>query len=472
MTSNSEHVSAFERACYHAKKYRTMLTKRQPHKTDDIASLIAAFDEPTPETGMPGADIIDHLAKYAEPGLLSTSGSRFFAWVTGSSNSVGVAADWLTSTWGQNCANIDCAPSGSAVEAVAARWLLDLLHLPKESSVGFVSGDTMANFVCLAAARGEVLRKVGWDADRDGLFGAPPIRVIIGADAHATVFQALQYVGLGYGRVTKIATDDAGRMQVDDFKEKISQSEEPTIVLLQAGQLNSGAFDPFVEIIKAAHKQGAWVHVDSAFGLWARACPERTALTEGLDFADSWAVDGHKWLQTPYSSGFAIMRNAEAHRKAMTIAASYLPAYGPEVREPTHYVPELSRRATGFAAWAVIKNLGREGIAQMVERHCQLASRMAAQLAGVDGIEIMNPVELNQFTVRFGSHETNEEKDALTTAVIEHILDEGTCYMNGGQWHGHKVMRVSVISAPTTEDDADASVQSVIRAWDAVRNSR
>ncbi|MBT4890751.1 MAG: aspartate aminotransferase family protein [Rhodospirillales bacterium] len=472
MTTNNEHNSAFDRACHHAKKFRETLNKRLPHKTDHINDLLSTFGEPTPEKGMPGAEIIDHLAEISEPGLLHSSGSRFFAWVTGSSNPVGVAADWLTSAWGQNCANVDCAPSGSAVEAVASRWLLDLLHLPEECSVGFVSGDTMANFVCLAAARGELLHKAGWDVDRDGLFGAPNIRIIIGDEAHATVFQALQYLGFGYGRVTKIAVDDAGRMLVEDFKEKLSQSDDPTIVLLQAGQINTGAFDPFTEIIEAAHKNNAWVHVDGAFGLWARACPERKALTEGVDMADSWAVDGHKWLQTPYSSGFAIMRNSAAHRKAMTIAASYLPAYGDEIREPTHYVPELSRRATGFATWAVIKNLGREGIAEMVERHCQLASHMADRLAQVDGVEVLNPVELNQFTLRFGNTDTDEEKDTLTTEVISRVLDEGTCYMNGGQWHGHKVMRVSIISAPTTEDDADASVESVIRAWKAVQNSR
>ena len=268
-------------------------------------------------------------------------------------------------------------PSASAAETAAAGWLLELLDLPRESSVGFVTGATVANFVCLAAARDEVLRKAGWNADADGLFGAPPITVLIGDDAHTTVFSALQFLGLGHDRVVRVATDAQGRMQVPAFAEAMAEVKGPSVVIAQAGQINTGAFDNFAEIVPLAKKAGAWLHVDGAFGLWARASSTTRHLTAGIEGADSWATDGHKWLQTPYDSGYAIVRNELAHRRAVTIAASYLPLAAEGERDPSHYVPELSRRARGFATWAMIRHLGRSGIAAMVERHCEVARVMS-----------------------------------------------------------------------------------------------
>src|SRR5579859_523752 len=344
------------------------------------AAMRDAFDSPTPERGAPAGEIIDDLARRSTPGLRAMAGPRFFGWVIGASHPVGVAADWLTSAWGQNAGNHEAAPAAAAAETVAAKWLLDLLDLPRDASVGFVTGATIANFVCLAAARGAVLRQAGWNVEANGLFGAPPINVVIGDDAHTSVFSALQFLGLGHDRVLRVPTDAQGRMVADDLARFLARCSGPTIAIAQAGQLNTGAFDPIEAVVAAARQAGAWVHVDGAFGLWARACPETAHLAAGFEAADSWATDGHKWLQTPYDCGYAIVRDAEAHRSAMTIAASYLPPVAEGDRDPSHYVPELSRRARGFATWAMIRHLGRDGIAAMVAEHCRLARVLADQI--------------------------------------------------------------------------------------------
>jgi glutamate/tyrosine decarboxylase-like PLP-dependent enzyme len=312
-------------AAEHAIRYRSQLATRPQRPLHGYREALTAFDGPLPEMGDASDTVIDDLAVRAEPGLNVTTGARFFGWVIGGSHPVGVAADWMTSAWGQNAGNHHAMPSAAAAETVAARWLLELLDLPRESSVGFVTGATVANFVCLAAARGEVLRREGWDVEANGLFGAPSISVLIGDDAHTTVFSALQFLGLGHDRVIRVATDSQGRMSVDDFARHAAEVRGPAIVVLQAGQINTGGFDPFTGLVPIARRLGAWIHVDGAFGCWARACAPLRHLAEGLDACDSWATDGHKWLQTPYDCGYAIMRNSEAHRRAMTIAASYLP---------------------------------------------------------------------------------------------------------------------------------------------------
>jgi glutamate/tyrosine decarboxylase-like PLP-dependent enzyme len=346
--------------------------------------------------------------------------------------------------------------------------MLDLLDLPRECSVGFVTGATVANFVCLAAARSEVLRKAGWDVEADGLFGAPPINVVIGEDAHVTVFNALQYLGLGRNRVTRVAADEMGRMKAGAFAAAIRAASGPTIAVAQAGHVNTGGFDPFAELVPIARERDAWLHVDGAFGLWARACPERGHLAAGLEGADSWATDGHKWLQTPYDTGYAIVRHPEAHRRAMAVVASYLIAAGEGERRPSDFVPELSRRARGFPTWAMIRVLGRRGLAEMIDRHCRLARRMADRLAAEPGIAVLNEVVLNQAIVRFGTNEAPERGDQLTDAVIERIQADGTCFAGGAQWRGRAVMRLSVINWSTTESDADWSVDAMIAAWRAV----
>jgi glutamate/tyrosine decarboxylase-like PLP-dependent enzyme len=410
-------------------------------------------------------EVIRQLAAGVDAGLMGEAGPRFFAKVIGGSHPVGVAADWLTSMWGQNSGSYLGSPANAIVEQIVIGWLLDLLSLPPDCSIGFTTGATMASFVCLAAARSRVLRGAGWNVDADGLFGAPPITVCVGDDAHAAIFAALRYLGLGHDRVIRISTDDVGRMDAVALNNALSSCDGPLIVIAQAGQINTGAFDPFPEIGDIVHRHGGWLHVDGAFGLWARACPSLIRLTAGVERADSWATDGHKWLQTPYDCGYAIVRDAQAHRQAMAYEASYLPTAGEQCREPFHYVPELSRRARGFATYALIRTLGRGGIAAMIERHCLLARRMADRLGSEAGVEILNHVELNQFVVQFGMGEPPAYRDQVTRATVKQIQAAGTGYVAEATWHGRLVMRFSVISWATTEADIDRTADSIVAAW-------
>ena len=454
---------ALEHAAAEAIAYRARIAAADHTPVADYATMRAAFAAPVPETGTDAATIIDELIGKATPGIRAMTGPRFYGWVIGHSHPTGVAADWLASAWGQNAANVLAAPAAAAVEAVAAEWLLDLLGLPAEASVGMVTGATIANFVCLAAARSDVLRRAGWDVEADGLFGAPPIIVLIGDDAHATVYSGLKYLGLGAQRVRRVATDAVGQILPDAFATALAETSGPVIAVLQAGQINTGGSDPFAAIIPMAHAAGAWVHVDGAFGLWAQAAPARRHLTRGVELADSWATDGHKWLQTPYDCGYAIVRDAEAHARAMAISASYLPPASDSERDPSTYVPELSRRARGFASWAMIRALGRDGIAEMVERNCQVAAQMAARLAAEPGITRVADVPLNQFMVRFG------DDDTLTRDTVAQIQADAVAFFGTAQWRGELVMRASVSSIATTMAEGDASVDAVIDAWRRVR---
>jgi glutamate/tyrosine decarboxylase-like PLP-dependent enzyme len=459
----------FTRAADHAIRYRNHVAEGRQGATQSFLESREHFAQALPEAGTEATALIDALAQGAEPGLNAMTGPRFFGWVIGGSHPMGVAADWLTSAWGQNAGNHVASPAASAVEAVAAGWLLDLLDLPRESSVGFVTGATVANFVCLAAARGEVLRRIGWDVEAAGLFGAPPITVLIGDDAHTTVFSALQFLGLGHDRVVRVKTDAQGRMLVDDFAAAMEKVAGPSIVILQAGQINTGAFDNFAELIPLARAKGAWIHVDGAFGLWARTSARLKPQAAGLDLADSWATDGHKWLQTPYDCGYAIVRDEAAHRRAMTIAASYLPPTQEGERDPSHYVPELSRRARGFATWAIIKHLGRAGIAAMVERHCHVARLMAERFRVEPGIAVLNDVTLNQMLLRFGADAAADEADLLTQRTIARIQLDGICFAGGARWRGQQVMRISVISGETDEEEGRVAAEAICAAWRIVR---
>ncbi|WP_240975203.1 pyridoxal phosphate-dependent decarboxylase family protein [Paraburkholderia aromaticivorans] len=465
----SDSSAALETAYRHALRFHEARHSQPPAASADFNALLEAFGGPTPETGAPAAEVIERLVVAAEPGLMGTAGARFFSWVVGGSHPVGVAADWLTSVWGQNAGCYQGAPAGAVAEQVAAQWLVDILHLPRECSVGFTTGATMSNFVCLAAARGALLRRVGWDVELDGMFGAPPITVCIGDDAHASVLASLRYLGFGERRVVRIATDEAGRMKVAALRVALARCPGPLIVIAQAGHIMTGAFDPIDDIATLTQARGGWLHVDGAFGLWARASPARAHLARGFDRADSWATDAHKWLQAPYECGCAFVRDADAHRRAMTIGASYLPDAGDAIRDPLHYAPELSRRARGFALWALLRAFGREGVAAMIERHCVLAGRMAQRLAVVPGIEILNEVALNQFVVQFGAGEAAQQHDALTVETIARIQAAGVCHAAGARWRGREVMRVSVISWPTTEEDIDRAADSMIAAWRGVR---
>lgn len=461
----------FARAAGHAAAFRGRWAGRVQRPDQNYAEALAAFAAPTPEGGSPGDAVIDDLVARATPGLHACTGPRFFGWVIGGSHPVGVAADFLTAAWGQNAGNHTASPAAAACETVAAGWLLDILDLPRGASVGFVTGATIANFVCLAAARGAVLRRLGWDVEAQGLFGAPPIRVLIGGEAHSTVFSALQHLGLGQERVTRIPVDDEGAMIAEAFAAAMeaARDDAAVIAIAQASQMNTGAIDPHREIVAASRRHpNCWVHVDGAFGLWARACPTRAHLADGVDGADSWATDGHKWLQTPYDCGYAIVRDADAHRRAMTIAGSYLPPVGAGERDPSHFVPELSRRARGFPTWALLRHLGRAGIARMVERHCALAGLMADLLRGEPGIAVLNRVTLNQIVLRFGADAAPERGDDLTRQTIAAIQRDGTCFAGGVQWQGRAALRLSVIGWETQEDDARRSAQAIIGAWRGV----
>ncbi len=469
MGLDEDDFAAMELAARLSADYRRSIAVAETTPATGYGDIFARFNGPVPEHGTDGCTVISELDAGAQDGLRGNVAPRFYGWVQGGSHLAGVAADWLTSAWGQNCAGIPMSPAGAAVEAVAARWLLELLDLPAESSVGLVSGATIANFVGLAAARGELLWRQGWNVEDDGLYGAPNLRVLIGADAHNTVFSGLRYLGLGEKRVTTIATDSLGRMLPGDLERALKSSSDAAIVIGQAGQINTGVSDPFTEIVPLVHAAGGWVHVDGAFGLWARASAKHRHLLDGIEQADSMATDGHKWLQTPYDCGFTIVRHEAAHRRAMDMAASYLTRDDDHFRHPGAYVPELSRRARGFAAWAMMRRLGRSGIALMVDEDIRLAQVMAAGMAQIPGVDVVNQPELNQFVVRFGTDRGDAESDRLTQAAVQQIQQDAVAFMGTALWHGRTVMRVSVCSIATTEEDANITIEAVRRAWETVQ---
>lgn len=453
----------------YAARYRAGVAQRPHRPALPYEAMQARLDGPTPEQGAPLDRLMTELIELAEPGLAAMIGPRFFGWVIGATAPAGMAADWLTSAWAQNAGNGFATPSASAIEETAARWLLDLLDLPRQCSVGFVTGATMANFTCLAAARSEVLRRAGWDGEAMGLFGAPEIHVVLGEEAHSTVFSALRYLGLGTKRVVAVAADAQGRMRPDAFAAAVRDLDGPVIAIAQAGHINTGAFDPVAEIAPIAREKGAWLHVDGAFGLWARAAADRAHLAQGIELADSWGVDGHKWLQTPHDSGYAIVRDRQAHRRAMLIAASYLPEG--DARHPADYTPELSRRARGFATWAMIRSLGRAGIDAMVSAHCALARRMASRLGAEPGVVVLNEVVLNQLAVRLGADLAPAAADELTRRTIARVQEEGVCFIGGAHWAGGEIVRVSVIGQNTTEADIDVSADAILSAYRAERGA-
>ncbi|MFM5884597.1 MAG: pyridoxal phosphate-dependent decarboxylase family protein [Novosphingobium sp.] len=471
MSTNEQDYAALDMAAQLAAEYRRAMAAAETVPVKGYGEIHARFDRAVPDQGIDAETLIAELDAGARDGLRGIVAPRFYAWVNGHSHLAGVAADWLTSAWGQNCAGIPMSPAGAAVEAVAARWLLELLDLPPESSVGLVSGATIANFVGLAAARGELLLRQGWNVEADGLYGAPNLRVLIGADAHNTVFSGLRYLGLGEKRVTTIATDSLGRMLPGDLDRALKASSDPAIVIGQAGQINTGVSDPFAEIVPLVHAHGGWIHVDGAFGLWARASERHRHLLDGIEQADSMATDGHKWLQTPYDCGFTIVRHEAAHRRAMDMQASYLTRDNAQFRHPGAYVPELSRRARGFAAWAMMRRLGRSGVATMVDEDIRIAQLMAAGMAAIPGVTVINQPELNQFVVRFGAEHGDAEGDRLTQATVDRIQQDAVAFMGTAQWRGRLIMRVSVCSIATTEADAAITVEAVRSAWEAVQAS-
>jgi glutamate/tyrosine decarboxylase-like PLP-dependent enzyme len=394
-----------------------------------------------------------------DPGLIASAGPRYFGFVTGAGLPAAMATEWLSAAWNQNVSLNALSPAGAAVEEVTIGWLLELLGLPRECSMGFVTGGQTANFTCLLAARNEAYRRAGWDVERDGLQGAPALRVIAGAEAHISLFASLRMLGFGTARVELVEADGQGRMKAAELRRVLgARGNGPAIVCAQAGNVNSGAFDPLAEIVDAAHAAGAWVHVDGAFGLWAAASPRYRALSAGSHRADSWATDAHKWLNVPYDCGVAITAHPGAHRAATTASASYLTNAGGPERNPFEWVPEASRRGRAFPVYVALRTLGREGVADLVDRSCALAARMASALAAAPEVRVINEVALNQALVRFG------DSDEKTRQVIARVQRDGTCWVGGTTWHGVHAMRISVSGWSTTEADADASVQAILRA--------
>jgi glutamate/tyrosine decarboxylase-like PLP-dependent enzyme len=401
------------------------------------------------------------LAAAAEPGVVGSGSGRFFGFVVGGAMPAALAADWLASTWDQNAGLYVLGPAASVVEEVAGEWLAELLGLPTGVSVGFVTGAQMANFTGLAIALQEMLRRAGWDMARNGLRAAPEVRIFAGQDRHGTIDRALRFLGAGTDAIVEIAADDQGRMLPVALAAALEQGSGPAIVCAQAGNVNSGAIDPVGEICEIAHRHEAWVHVDGAFGLWAAASPQFRPLVAGIELADSWATDAHKWLNVPYDSGLAFCAHPDAHRAAMGSKAGYLMSAAGGERDALDYNPEHSRRARGFAVYAALRALGRQGVAELVERCCELANRFAEQLAVAADVEVLNHVVLNQVLIRFLASDGNH--DAHTRRVIERVQHDGTCWMSGTTWQGRAAMRISVSNWSTDEADVDKSVAAILR---------
>ena len=424
-----------------------------------VEEIRTALGGPLPETGRDAEHVVAELIEAAEPGIMAIPAARFFGFVIGGALPAAVAADWLTSTWDQNAGLIGPMPSAGVVEEVALEWLRELLCLPEGVSAGFVTGCQMAHFTALAAARYRVLERAGWDLARDGLQGGPRIRVLVGAERHVTVDRALRYLGIGSAQIEVLPADEQGRMRVEELAPTLARGSGPTIVCAQLGNVNTGSVDDLAAVADAVEGSGAWLHVDGAFGLWAAASPRLRHLVAGAERADSWATDAHKWLNVPYDSGIAFCADTEAHRTAMSVQASYLEQADPDAaRDQMDWNPEFSRRARGFPIYAAIRALGRDGIAELVERCCNNAVLFAELLGAVPGVEILNEVVLNQVLVRFG------DDDAITQAAVRGVQEDGTCWLSGTTWQGRAAMRISVSNWQTTAADVERSAAAILDA--------
>ncbi len=439
-----------ESAAERAIRYLEGLSSRRVAPEPEALARLPELDTAMPEAPIDGQEALELLDSVASPATMAMAGPRFFGFVIGGSLPAALAANWLAGAWDQNSALHNMAQATAVLESISLRWILDLLGLPPASAGAFVTGATMANFTALAAARNAVLKKAGWNVESQGLFGAPPIAMVVGEEAHPTLFKSIGLLGLGRSRLTRVPVDGQGRMRPS----ALPRLSGPTILCTQAGNVNTGAFDPIAEICSRARGDNVWVHVDGAFGLWAAAAPGRAHLTAGMQQADSWATDAHKWLNVPYDSGLALVRDAEALKASMAITAEYLPTDSP-YRNPADFTPELSRRARGVEIWAALRSLGRSGLADLVERTCRYAARFAEGLAAA-GHRVLNQVVLNQVLVSFGTPET-------TRRVIAALQEEGTCWCGETVWQGQTAMRISVCSWATTDDDVERSLEAMIR---------
>ena len=454
MTENLDEL--LRRTAEVASAHLRELPSRHVGPRADAAAVAQRLRVPLPDRGEDPWSVVERLALDVDDGLVASGGPRYFGFVIGGQLPASAAADWLTTAWNQNAVVHAASPAGAAVEQVAGEWMLELLDLPREASVGLPTGAGLGNTVGLAAARHAVLAREGWDVESRGLYGAPEITVIVGAEAHATLLTGLQYLGLGRDRVIRVPTDEQGRMRADAFASTVADLRGPLIVALQAGNVNTGGFDPAAGVADALDGHpNAWIHVDGAFGLWAVVSPELRHLVDGVSRADSWSTDAHKWLNVGYDCGFVAVRDRDAHRAAMAASASYL--MRTEQRENWEYVLDSSRRARGFILYAAIRSLGREGVRALVERCCALARWMADRLREADGVEVLNDVVLNQVLVRFA------DSDEQTQRVIAAVQADGTAWMGGTTWQGRAAMRISVSNWSTTEADVDRTVDAILR---------
>lgn len=439
----------------HASAWFGSLGSRPVRATASADELRQVLGGPLPDGGIAPAVLAGILADVGMKGTVASAGPRYFGFVIGGSLPAALAADWLVSAWDQNGCVYVASPLVSVIEEITGQWLRELAGFPPAMSYGFVTGCQMANFTRLAAARHRVLRDAGWDVESDGLFGAPPIDVVVNEEAHYTISMALRLLGLGSNRVRRIPTDSQGRMRADSLAAALRGLRGPCIVCAQAGNVNTGAIDPLGEIAESAKECGAWLHVDGAFGFWAAASPERAALVRGIENADSVATDAHKWLNVPYDCGIVFCSDETAHRSAMSLAAAYIVATGGQ-RDPHDFVPEESRRARAIPVYAAMRSLGRQGIAEMIERNCRQASRFSAALRDA-GYEVLNEVLLNQVLVSFGTPEQ-------TQRTIAAIQQEGVCWCGGTTWKGRSAMRISVSNWSTTDADVEKSIEAILRA--------
>jgi len=449
----------FRRTADIAVDYLRTMPDRPIREDASLEELRESLRVPLRDEPLPPRQVIEELVAAVEPGVIDVQSPRYFGFVMGGGLDSAIAADWLTTAWDQNGGGYPAGPSGSVAEEVACEWLLELLDLPRDAGVGLTTGCQMAHFTCLAAARHRVLEDSGWDVEQDGLFGAPEVRVLVGAKAHTTVIAALRMLGLGSRRVELVPADDQGRLVTAELARRLNGGEGPAIVIAQVGEVNTGAIDDMPEITRLARDYGAWCHVDGAFGLWAAASPKLRGLVEGVAGADSWATDGHKWLNVPYDSGAAIVRDRAAHAAAMNSFAGveYIPQPEHGERYQSEWVPEFSRRARGFTVYAAIRELGRLGVADLVERCCSHARLMADLLGAEESVTLLNDVVLNQVLVRFHAGGAN-----ITDEVMEAVQREGTCWMSGTLWDAEPAMRISVCNWRTTEDDIRRSAEAIL----------
>ena len=442
-----------------ALNYLTRLPERPVAVPVEFSALLESLGGALPADGADACEVIEQLVTAVAPGLVATPGPRYFGFVTGGALPVSVAADWLASVWDQNAFSFVLSPAAAAVEEVVRTWMLELLGLSSEMSMGLVTGGTMANFTALAAARHALLKSVGWDVEAQGLFDAPAVTVVTSDESHISIFAALQMLGLGRERVTRVATDAQGRMRADALEAALARINTPVLVCAQAGNVNTGAFDPLSEIVPLVHDKQGWLHVDGAFGGWVAASKQYRHLVAQLDQADSFSVDCHKWLNVPYDSGLVFVRDRAAHYAAMTLNAAYYVPSPDEVRDNHNWVPEASRRARCFAIYAALRALGSNGVANIIERCCQLARRFAERLAADPQVQILNDVVINQVLVRFVNGEDN---DAFTAEVIRRVQQDGTCWAGGTTWQGQHALRISVSNWSTTESDIDRSADAIL----------